>query len=185
MNPFGVPCRTRGSGFHAHSCLLTPKKPPAVTVHCSFLLSRRQIVLLAGVGLPSATILPISSARSSSSPGGFRLVAAPGRMTVAGEDRPKVELLAYHGTARGRPIRLRQGKPVRIAVENQRNQETTDHWHGIRLPNAMGGVPGLTKPPIKSGTTFPYEFTPRSRICGRAEQGDVHESDGYRSPASG
>ncbi len=34
------------------------------------------------------------------------------------------------------------------------------HWHGIRLPNAMDGVPGLTQPPIKPGGSFLYEFTP-------------------------
>ena len=34
------------------------------------------------------------------------------------------------------------------------------HWHGIRLPNAMDGVPSLTQPPIRPGGTFVYEFTP-------------------------
>src|SRR5262249_92541 len=33
-------------------------------------------------------------------------------------------------------------------------------WHGIRLPNAMDGVPGLTQPPIKPRESFTYEFTP-------------------------
>ena len=34
------------------------------------------------------------------------------------------------------------------------------HWHGIRLPNSMDGVPGLTQPPIKPGGSFMYSFTP-------------------------
>ena len=34
------------------------------------------------------------------------------------------------------------------------------HWHGIRLPNAMDGVPGLTQVPIKPGENFTYAFTP-------------------------
>jgi FtsP/CotA-like multicopper oxidase with cupredoxin domain len=34
------------------------------------------------------------------------------------------------------------------------------HWHGIRLPNAMDGVPGLTQPPIRPNGNFTYEFTP-------------------------
>ena len=33
------------------------------------------------------------------------------------------------------------------------------HWHGIRLPNAMDGVPHLTQKPIAPGETFAYEFT--------------------------
>jgi FtsP/CotA-like multicopper oxidase with cupredoxin domain len=33
------------------------------------------------------------------------------------------------------------------------------HWHGIRLPNAMDGVPHLTQPPIAAnGGRFVYEF---------------------------
>jgi FtsP/CotA-like multicopper oxidase with cupredoxin domain len=57
-------------------------------------------------------------------------------------------------------VRLRQGEPARISVENALDQDTTVHWHGIRLSNAMDGVPGLTQPPIKAGQSFAYEFTP-------------------------
>jgi len=32
------------------------------------------------------------------------------------------------------------------------------HWHGIRLPNAMDGVPHLTRAPIAPGDRFVYEF---------------------------
>jgi FtsP/CotA-like multicopper oxidase with cupredoxin domain len=36
---------------------------------------------------------------------------------------------------------------------------TTVHWHGLRLPNAMDGVPGVTQPPISAnGGEFVYEF---------------------------
>lgn len=49
---------------------------------------------------------------------------------------------------------------MRIVVENKLDQDTTVHWHGIRLPNAMDGVPELTQPPIKPGERFIYEFAP-------------------------
>jgi FtsP/CotA-like multicopper oxidase with cupredoxin domain len=49
---------------------------------------------------------------------------------------------------------------VRIAVENGLSEDTTIHWHGMRVPNPMDGVPGLTQPPIKASETFTYEFTP-------------------------
>src|SRR3546814_12120732 len=32
------------------------------------------------------------------------------------------------------------------------------HWHGVRVPNAMDGVPHLTQMPIRPGETFTYEF---------------------------
>ena len=52
-----------------------------------------------------------------------------------------------------------QGERLRIEVENALDVETTVHWHGIRLPNAMDGVPHLTQPPIAAkGGRFVYEF---------------------------
>jgi FtsP/CotA-like multicopper oxidase with cupredoxin domain len=57
-------------------------------------------------------------------------------------------------------LRVHQGEPFQIVVENHLNQNTTVHWHGIRLPNAMDGVPGLTQPPIKPGARFTYVFSP-------------------------
>jgi FtsP/CotA-like multicopper oxidase with cupredoxin domain len=55
---------------------------------------------------------------------------------------------------------VRQGERVRIVVRNELPQDTTVHWHGVRVPNAMDGVPGLTQPLIKPGEQFAYEFTP-------------------------
>jgi FtsP/CotA-like multicopper oxidase with cupredoxin domain len=55
-------------------------------------------------------------------------------------------------------LRVRQGTPARTLVTNALDQDTTVHWHGVRLPNA-DGVPGLTQP-IKPGASFTYGFTP-------------------------
>jgi FtsP/CotA-like multicopper oxidase with cupredoxin domain len=54
---------------------------------------------------------------------------------------------------------MKQGERLRIEVENALEVDTTVHWHGIRLPNAMDGVPGLTQAPIAAnGGKFVYEF---------------------------
>jgi FtsP/CotA-like multicopper oxidase with cupredoxin domain len=58
----------------------------------------------------------------------------------------------------GPEIRARQGERLRVAVENRLAEETTVHWHGVRVPNAMDGVPHLTQKPIAPGETFIYEF---------------------------
>ena len=34
------------------------------------------------------------------------------------------------------------------------------HWHGLRIANAMDGVPYLTQMPIATDETFSYAFTP-------------------------
>ena len=89
-----------------------------------------------------------------------RLRAAPAAARLIGSSGPQTGALAYDGSVPGPMLRFRQGEPVRIVVENGLDQDTTVHWHGIRLPNAMDGVPGLTQPPIKPGESFTYEFTP-------------------------
>jgi FtsP/CotA-like multicopper oxidase with cupredoxin domain len=65
---------------------------------------------------------------------------------------------SYNGAVPGPEIRVRQGERLRITVENQLAEETTVHWHGLRVPNAMDGVPHLTQKPITPGETFVYEF---------------------------
>jgi len=43
-------------------------------------------------------------------------------------------------------------------VENGLGEATTVHWHGVRVPNAMDGVPYITQRPIEPERTFTYEF---------------------------
>ncbi|RWK02945.1 MAG: multicopper oxidase family protein [Mesorhizobium sp.] len=89
-----------------------------------------------------------------------QIKVAPGEARFSGADGPPTAVWTYNGTVPGPALRLRQGQPVRITVENGLDEGTTVHWHGIRLPNAMDGVPGLTQPPIRPGESFVYEFTP-------------------------
>lgn len=59
------------------------------------------------------------------------------------------------------PVLLgRQGKPMQLRVINGTEDYTAMHWHGLRIPNAMDGVPYLTQMPIAGGGSFDYEFTP-------------------------
>ena len=96
----------------------------------------------------------------AAAPGGIRITAGSGHASLAGAGHPQADVWAYNGAVPGPVVRLRQGEPARILVENRLDQGTTVHWHGIRLPNAMDGVPGLTQPLIKPGETFTYAFTP-------------------------
>jgi len=73
---------------------------------------------------------------------------APARLPLVGAGHPQTAVLAYSGSVPGPALRVRQGKPFQAVVENRLDEDTTVHWHGIRLPNAMDGVPGLTQPPI-------------------------------------
>ena len=58
-------------------------------------------------------------------------------------------------------LRWRQGNTVTLAVTNRLKVPTSLHWHGVRLPNAMDGVPGLSFAGIRPGETFVYEIPVR------------------------
>ena len=88
----------------------------------------------------------------------YHLVAGPGRAPLVGAPHPETAIWSYNGAVPGPEIRVRQGERLRITVENRLAEETTVHWHGLRVPNAMDGVPHLTQPPIAPGETFVYEF---------------------------
>jgi FtsP/CotA-like multicopper oxidase with cupredoxin domain len=49
---------------------------------------------------------------------------------------------------------------LRVRFGNTLPEHTSIHWHGIRVPNAMDGVPYITQDPVYAGKTFTYEFTP-------------------------
>lgn len=121
-------------------------------------LSRRSL-LQAGAGLLLTAALPPLPALGAEA-NEYRIAAAPARARLAGPARPETDVWTYNGAVPGSLVRLHQGEPARLVVENRLDQETTVHWHGIRLPNAMDGVPGLTQPPIKPGESFIYAFTP-------------------------
>ncbi len=57
-------------------------------------------------------------------------------------------------------MRLKQGDWLEAKLVNEIQEHTTIHWHGIRLPVAMDGVPYLTQPPVLPGESFTYRFQP-------------------------
>jgi len=122
-------------------------------------ISRRSF-LAGAASAAAAASLPRATRAAPTPIREFKLTAAPARWPIVGKPHPDTEVWCYGGRIPGPEIRVRQGEPVRIVVENKLEQDTTVHWHGIRLPIAMDGVPGLTQPPIQPGASFTYEFTP-------------------------
>ena len=86
----------------------------------------------------------------------FRLTAKPVKWEILSGTR--VTAWAYKGTVPGPEIRVPYGQKVRVVVKNDLPEPTTVHWHGIAVPNAMDGVPGVTQKAIAVGKTFSYSF---------------------------
>ena len=122
-------------------------------------VSRRALLLSAGAAALEAT-LPFRRSFAGSEIKEYRLTAQAATVNLTGDGHPDTAVWAYGGTVPGPEVRIRQGDPVRLVVSNKLGEDTTVHWHGIRLPNAMDGVPGLTQPPIRPRESFNYEFTP-------------------------
>lgn len=74
---------------------------------------------------------------------------APGR---------KVQAWAYNASLPGPLIRARVGDRLIVHFKNALPQPTTVHWHGLRVPMAMDGVPGASQPPVQPGVSFTYDF---------------------------
>jgi FtsP/CotA-like multicopper oxidase with cupredoxin domain len=138
------------------SSVIERMKSDLKPMHSSLSISRRSL-LRAGTCLALSALSPPARA-SPSAVREIRIAAAPASVALTGKD--EVDVWAYDRRIPGPKLRLRQGEPVRLVIENRLDQDTTVHWHGIRLPNAMDGVPGLTQPPIRPGESFVYEFTP-------------------------
>jgi len=117
-------------------------------------LSRRSFLQLSGAGL-AAGVLPALPSRAD---GAHHLRAAPTQAHLVGNPYPLTPVWAYDGQVPGPLLRYRQGEILRVRLDNQLPAATTVHWHGLRLPNAMDGVPRLTQSPVEAGESFEYRF---------------------------
>ncbi len=129
---------------------------PAVASRRAFLVGLTGLTS----GFVAAAEFRRASADGSKAAMELKLTAAPGRVSLVGKPHPATDVWCYDGRVPGPEIRVRQGEPVRIVVENNLAEDTTVHWHGIRRPIAMDGVGGISQPPVRPGESFTYEFTP-------------------------
>jgi FtsP/CotA-like multicopper oxidase with cupredoxin domain len=84
------------------------------------------------------------------------LEAKIGRVTIS--PGHEVEAWTYNGDIPGPVIRAKVGDRLIVHFKNSLPQPTTVHWHGIRLPFAMDGVPGHSQPEVPPGGSFDYDF---------------------------
>ena len=73
----------------------------------------------------------------------------------------RVRAWTYNGGLPGPLIKGKVGDRLIVHFTNELDQETTVHWHGVRVPIEMDGVPDISQPPVKKGETFDYDFVLR------------------------
>ncbi|MCI4666229.1 MAG: multicopper oxidase family protein [Neomegalonema sp.] len=86
------------------------------------------------------------------------LTAQEGLAQLAPSKYPKTKVWGYEGVVPGPVLRVPQGRRLTRRFQNRLPQDSSIHWHGIRIANAMDGVPGVTQEPVKPGESFLYDF---------------------------
>ncbi|MFN3399330.1 MAG: multicopper oxidase family protein [Ferrovibrio sp.] len=120
------------------------------------MITRRMFLSAAAASGAALTIVPLPKPASAATTN-VTLTPAPASWPVL-PNQPETNVWAYNNSLPGPVLRLKQNDRLRAVLKNNLTQDTTIHWHGIRLPNAMDGVPGLTQKPVKPGESFTYDF---------------------------
>src|SRR5690348_12136363 len=131
----------------------SPSSGPAISRRCF-------VQGIAAAGVLTALPFPLHPALAASSPPllsgtDFALEIGPVPMNATGRPRMGV---GVNGQVPAPILRWREGDTVTLAVTNRLSDPTSIHWHGIRTPSPMDGVPGLSFAGIPPGQTFVYRF---------------------------
>lgn len=132
-----------------------------------FLKNASAFGLLAGVSVlappwaraarPSAPIRPpaLEPTRRASGLVEYDLYIDRTRLAFGGERGTAVTI---NGGVPGPLLRFAEGEEAIIRVHNRLGEDTSVHWHGLLLPNAMDGVPNVNFPGIPARATFEYRY---------------------------
>lgn len=89
----------------------------------------------------------------------WTVAAKPQSMRLRPDAAKDADLWTFNGDL-APAFRLRHGSEVRLSLRNETALPMSLHFHGVRGPNDMDGVGGLTQKPIAPGESFSYRFTP-------------------------
>lgn len=117
------------------------------------ILSRRNLIA-------TALLLPVIRRRAGAAPAAVPLDASEGSQTLTADGVLHSPIWGFGGQVPGPLLRLRLGEELRLRLVNHLQQPTSLHFQGVRMPNPMDGVAGLTQPPVQPGGSFEYRFSP-------------------------
>ncbi|MEZ5924881.1 MAG: multicopper oxidase family protein [Hyphomicrobiaceae bacterium] len=124
------------------------------STHSVVAASRRDVL----VGTAATLALgPLGSSLAQAAPP-QTLTAAPGEARLHPDASRITKVWSYNAGTPGPVLRARRGERIDVRLANMLPQPTTVHWHGIRIDNAMDGVPHLTQHAVEPGAGFDYSF---------------------------
>ncbi|MBV8447804.1 MAG: multicopper oxidase family protein [Hyphomicrobiales bacterium] len=104
--------------------------------------SRRETVL--GLCVAASLVGKAARAQSEPTPEPRKLRAAATRWALRPPPAKQTDVWSYDGTLPGPVLHARQGDELALELENGTPAPTSFHVAGMRLPNALDGIPGLT-----------------------------------------
>lgn len=119
--------------------------------------SRRRF--MAGIIAASSQLFLPSFGNSFSKEQSLRLRIAPSEIEVARGQW--VRTTAYNAAAPGPLIRMKEGEPLRVAVENASAAEEYVHWHGFALDASLDGTAEEGSLAVAPGAQLLYMVPPQ------------------------
>ncbi len=116
--------------------------------------------VLRGIAVSIVALPAAARAQGQPTSPAMLMQAAPAARTLKANAK-QAAVFAYNGALPGPPIKVLRGEEFGLTLRNDLSQPTTVHWHGVRVPNAMDGVAGLTQHPVPPGAAFDVRFTPK------------------------
>ena len=120
------------------------------------MITRRTVT----AGLAATLIgLPRPGRSQTSSGAETILTAKPAPMKLRADAAGEADVWSFNGSL-SPVVKARQGEELRLVLRNETPLPLSLHFHGVRGPNAMDGVGGLTQEPVATGKSHEYRFTP-------------------------
>ena len=113
------------------------------------------VAAFAGGGFNQAEAETIAQSPAIMTGTHFDLAIEPHEVDFTGKRRKAIKI---NGSLPGPTLKWREGETVTVAVTNHLPEVTSIHWHGMRIPAEMDGVPGLSFAGIAPGETFVYRI---------------------------
>jgi FtsP/CotA-like multicopper oxidase with cupredoxin domain len=118
----------------------------------------------AGIATTLVTLTRPAFAQSPQNPlspaaGPFTLTARPAPLRLRADATKDAELWTFNGDL-SPVLRVRHGAELSVTLQNDTVKPLSLHFHGLRGPNAMDGVGGMTQQSVPPGQKLEYRFTP-------------------------
>ena len=122
------------------------------------MVNRRNFIKAGIAGIAGSACLRFAPAKAQRPE--FRLIASSGQAKFSVDQKTATRVMHYNQSIPGPMLRLPQGQESVIRFENSLDETSSVHWHGLRIANAMDGVPGMTQAAVEPGESFEYRLTP-------------------------